>query len=80
MAWILLYWQWVGRMWPQGYALTALLAIGGLLHQAASLPLLGHTYAAWVLALLGAVLVMIGIAEHRRLAGVAKPLEEDGDE
>src|SRR5215217_6083992 len=59
MGWMLLYWRRVGRIWPQGYALTALVAIGGLLHQAASLPLLGHGYAAWVLALLGAVLVMV---------------------
>ena len=80
MAWILLYWRRVDRMWPQGYALTALLAIGGLLHQGASLPFLGQGLAVWVLALLGAVLVMVGIAEHRRLAETAKPLGEDGDE
>jgi hypothetical protein len=80
MGWMLLYWRRAGRIWPHGYALTALLAIGGLLHQGASLPFLGQGLAAWVLALLGAVLVMVGIAEHRRLAGAAKPLEEDGDE
>ena len=80
MGWMVLYWRRVGRMWPQGYALTALVAIGGLLHQGASLPLPGHGLAAWVLALLGAVLVMVGIAEHRRLAAAAKPVEEDGDE
>jgi hypothetical protein len=80
MGWMVLYWRRVGRMWPQGYALTALVAIGGLSHQGASLPLLGQGLAVWVLALLGAVLVMVGIAEHRRLAETAKPLGEDGDE
>jgi hypothetical protein len=79
MVWMVLYWRRVGRIWPQGYALTALLVIGGLLHRA-PLWVAGEGYAAWVLALLGATLVVVGIAEHRRLAGAAKPLEEDGDE
>jgi hypothetical protein len=78
MVWMLFYWRRVGRMWPQGYALTALFAIGGLLHWA-SLWVAGEGYAAWVLALLGATLVVVGIAEHRRLAGAAKPLEDDDE-
>jgi hypothetical protein len=79
MGWMLLYWRRVGRMWPQGYALTALLVIGGLLHWA---PLFvpGEGYAVWLLGLLGATLVAVGVAEHRRLAETAKPLEEDSDE
>jgi len=79
MGWMLLYWRRVGRIWPQGYALTALLVIGGLLHWA-PLSTPGEGYAAWLLALLGATLVAVGVAEHRRLVGAAKPLEEDGDE
>jgi hypothetical protein len=79
MVWMLLYWRRAGRMWPQGYALTALLVIGGLLHWA-PVWVPGEGYAAWLLALLGATLVVVGIAEHRRLAGAAKPLEEDGNE
>jgi hypothetical protein len=78
LVWMTIYWRRVGRMWPQGYALTALLVIGGLLHWA-SLWVAGEGYAAWVLALLGATLVVVGIAEHRRLAGAAKPLEDDDE-
>jgi hypothetical protein len=74
-----LYWRREGRMWPQAYALTALLATGGILHWAPPWAPAG-SYAAWVLALLGATLVAVGIVEHRALAAAAKPLvEEDAD-
>lgn len=79
MAWMLLHRRRTGRMWPQGYALTALLATGCLMHVASSLPPLGQRFVTWELALLGATLVMIGVSEHRRLAREARPLEEDGD-
>jgi hypothetical protein len=74
-----LYWRREGRMWPQAYALTALLATGGFLHWAPPWAA-GGGYAAWVLALLGATLVAVGIKEHRDLAAAAQPLvEEDYD-
>ena len=66
-------------MWPQAYALTALLTTGGFLYWA-PLWVAGGGYAAWVLALLGATLVVVGVGEHRALAAAAKPLvEEDYD-
>jgi hypothetical protein len=71
-----LYWRREGRMWPQSYALTALLATGGILHWA-PLWATGGGYAAWLLALLGATLVAVGIKEHRALAAAAEPLVEE---
>ena len=74
-----LYWRREGRMWPQAYALTALLTTGGILHWA-PLWVAGGGYAAWGLALLGATLVAVGVVEHRALAAAAKPLKEDTDD
>lgn len=76
LAWMLLYWRRSGRMWPQGYALMALLVVGASLHWA-SHPTIGQAYPAWALAVLGATMVVVGIVDHARLAKEAKPLEDD---
>ena len=75
----LLYWRRAGRVHPHSFALMTLVIAGGLLEQPiSSTP--GGGWPVWLLVLIGAVVTGVGITDHLRLAGVARPLEESPEE
>lgn len=78
LAWIFVHWKRKGEIWPQGYALMMMGAIGVILHQV-PFPKEDGLYGL-LLAFMGMTLLVASASGHDRLRKEKKMLEEDEDE